>query len=90
MYYKIQIDWNKCIILPMNKDTAAAVNLMFGDVTLIYSGDYERDIGSGLVNANDWRPAISVLREDEFKEAISIGEKIANYRDGRQRVMEVA
>ena len=90
MFYKIQVDWNKYIVLHMNKDTAAAVDLIFGNSGSVYSGDYERNIGSGMVKADDWRPSVSVIRGDEFKEAISIGERIAEFRDGRQSIMEVA
>ena len=83
MFYKIQVDWNKYIVLHMNKDTAEAVDLVFGNSNAVFKRDYERDIGDGLVNATDWQPVVSVIRADELKTMKDIGEKITEFRDSQ-------
>lgn len=82
MYFKIQIDWNKYIVLPMNKNTAESINDIFGNSETVWRLEYDRTLGQGLVRSADWKPTVTVMRADEYRDLMEIGERIeAFYKD---------
>jgi len=83
MYFKIQIDWNKYIVLPMNKNTAESIQSVFGDPDNVWELEYDRTrgiVGQGLVPASNWKPNVTLMRGDEYRELMDIGEYIAKNR----------
>ena len=81
MYFKIQIDWNKYIVLHMNKNTAESIQEIFGNPDYVWKLEYDRTLGQGLIKSQDWKPTVTLMRADEFRDLIAIGERIESFRE---------
>ena len=68
MYFKIQIDWNKFIVLHMNKTTAESVDTIFGDFNNVWKLEYDRTLGQGLIKSQDWKPTVTLMRADDIRD----------------------
>ena len=85
MFYEIQIDWNKTIILPMDKHTTAAVDAVFGTAMSVFRREYESGIGEGLTHDKDWKPVITVIRTEEFLARRNRSSEIAAKREAEKQ-----
>jgi hypothetical protein len=83
MFFKIQIDWNKYIVLPVDKDTAPSMLKIFGEADSVWQSIYERSVGGeGLIPSKDWKPTVTVIRADEFVSLKEIGARYVEFRNG--------
>lgn len=89
MYFKIQIDWNKYIVLHMNKNTAESIQSVFGDFDNVWALEYDRTLGQGLIPASDWKPNVTLMRADEYRELMETGERILKNRES-ETIQEAA